>query len=206
MGLIPCRDWKRYLQAGCAMGCTCVQLPCLCRASQRSTARCRLSHRSGVVLKARDRRSAISTVTGECPFTMAETVLRETPIRPAKSVIVSPSGSRYISLSISPGKDGFLVLSMITPINDSPDNRQCRRSLRRSEKSASSCRKRSRSRGRQDHLSADASGSRESSYQTGRLRCRASQGSYPGGGHVWLGYLVCCQSEKRLQGPCERMT
>ena len=43
-------------------------------------------------------------------------------------------------------------------------------------------------------------------YRTGRLRCRASQGSYQGGGHVWPRCLVCCQSEKRLQGLCGRMT
>ena len=54
----------------------------------------------------------MSIVTGARPLTRAETVLRDIPMRSAKSVIVTSSGSRYISFSYSPGMNRFLVRSI----------------------------------------------------------------------------------------------
>ncbi len=99
------------------MGCICIQLPFFCRAFQISTVFWRLSQRSGVVLNAREKRNAISTETAALPFTMAEIVLRETPISSANAAMLSPRGSRYISLRISPGMEGFLVRSIVSPLS-----------------------------------------------------------------------------------------
>lgn len=63
-------------------------------AFQRSQRCCRLSHSSGVVSKARDRRSAMSAVTAPRSLAIFETVLRDTPSVSASAVTLRSSGSR----------------------------------------------------------------------------------------------------------------
>ena len=64
-------------------------------ATHRSWVFCRFSHNSGVVLKARDRRSAMSGVTPARSFAILERCLRDTPRRSARAVTERPKGSIY---------------------------------------------------------------------------------------------------------------
>ena len=79
-------------------------------ACHRSYFFCKLSHKSGVVLKARDNLSAISGVMEPRSFTSLETVFLETPICLDKSDPVIFMGARYSRFSIPPGWFGALFL------------------------------------------------------------------------------------------------
>src|SRR5579871_6355170 len=61
------------------------------------------NHNSGVVLNAFASLRAISALTPIWPLINWDMVLRATPRLAANPVIVISNGSRYISLSISPG-------------------------------------------------------------------------------------------------------
>lgn len=82
-------------------------------ACHRSLFFCKLSHKSGVVLKARDNLSAISGVTDPLSFTSFETVFLDTPIRLDNSDTVISIGARYSRFNIPPGWVGALFLFFI---------------------------------------------------------------------------------------------
>lgn len=82
-------------------------------ACHRSYFFCKLSHKSGVVLKARDNLSAISGVTEPLSFTSLETVFLETPICFDNSDTVISIGARYSRFNIPPGWVGGLFLLFI---------------------------------------------------------------------------------------------
>lgn len=72
-----------------------------------------LSHKSGVVFKARDSLSAIFGVILPLSFTSLETVFLETLIRLDNSDTVIPMGVRYNRFNIPPGWFGVLFLFFI---------------------------------------------------------------------------------------------
>jgi len=84
-------------------------------ACHRSYFFCKLSHKSGVVLNARDNLSAISGVMELRSFKRLETVFLETPICFDKSDPVIFMGARYSRFNIPPGWFGTLFLFSMSP-------------------------------------------------------------------------------------------
>ena len=69
-----------------------------CSASHRSRAFWRFSHSSGVVVKARDSRRAMSGLTPARSLTILESVLRETPRVWARADTDRPRGGQIVTL------------------------------------------------------------------------------------------------------------
>ncbi|ABM28510.1 conserved hypothetical protein [Nitratidesulfovibrio vulgaris DP4] len=90
-------------------GCTARHSVLVWAVSHSVNACCMFSQSSGVVLKERESRKAMSGVMAARSFTIAERALREMPSCCASAVIVRPSGSMCILCRMPPGCVGFLV-------------------------------------------------------------------------------------------------
>jgi hypothetical protein len=75
-----------------------------------------LSQLSALVLKAMERRTAISGLMPARPFRMLDKVLRLTPSDLAASVMVRFRGSRHSVLSTSPGCGGLCIFIMTSVV------------------------------------------------------------------------------------------
>ena len=87
----------------------------LCSASHRSWASCMLSHTSGLVRRALDKRSAVSVVTLRLPLRISFRRWRAMPSRLAKSCCVMPLSSRMIR-NATPGCAGRRFFGSVSRI------------------------------------------------------------------------------------------